>query len=136
MLTPELLGRSLSDAACYTVLGGWRDGRLQPVVNRALMLRYLQLLRALGVPAEQLRRWLWWFNNPDRCRIVDTDSRTDGAAVELCLHLQRTGPAITIICSDAYFGALPGRFRKIPKAAVIPASRLAKQLNGKSAGRG
>lgn len=72
VMTPDVLAKSFLDTnertggACRGVLELWRDGRIQLVVTRPLLFMYLRVLRGLGVPDKQLRRWLLWFTEPER----------------------------------------------------------------------
>ena len=50
VFAPDFLGIALFDPAGLRILNLWRDGRLQPVVNRPLLLSYFRVFRALGLP--------------------------------------------------------------------------------------
>jgi hypothetical protein len=53
-------------------------------VNRALV-RYLRLLRALGLPETLVRRWAWWFTQSRRAAFAETPAvATTIDSAELC----------------------------------------------------
>jgi hypothetical protein len=73
VLTPEAFGRALVDPRAADVLIEWREGRIQPVVSRSLVLRYLRLLHRLGLSERTLRWWGWWLGSPFKVHVVDPD---------------------------------------------------------------
>jgi hypothetical protein len=86
VITPDGFGRALLDPRAAGVLAGWRDGQLRPVVNRALVLRYLKLLHRLGVGERGIRWWGWWWGSPEKVVVCDQD-QPELSGRELCLAL-------------------------------------------------
>jgi hypothetical protein len=99
VFTPGLVAGSLVDPACLQVLELWRDGRLAPVVSRALLRRYLHALSRLGVRRGLLRRWTWWFTAQDRSHLVEGTVPAPGDLAGLCEQLAIDGHARWIITS-------------------------------------
>lgn len=88
VLTPEALGRALVDPRAADVLLEWREGRVQPVVSRSLVLRYLRLFHRLGVPERTLRWWGWWLGSPFKVHRVEPDPPNPNLE-GLCLTLAK-----------------------------------------------
>ncbi|HIG31142.1 MAG TPA: hypothetical protein EYQ50_26405 [Verrucomicrobiales bacterium] len=103
VLTPELVGRSLVQQDCLAVLQTWRDRKMILVVNRPLLLSYLKLLKSLGVPVEQNRRWLWWFTSSEKVVYSETQTEENQSGFQLCQSLQQNSNAEMIVCSNEYF---------------------------------
>jgi hypothetical protein len=98
VLTPDLVGRSLFAPEPAAVLHLWRDRRIRPVLNRTLLLRYMKLLRQLGLDDRLLKRWAWWFNSNTRTTFLDdADSPATITVPELCADLARQSQAVCII---------------------------------------
>ena len=70
VLAPEVLAKSLHDPHCQKVFELWRDGIIRVVVTRELLVTYLGLLKALGVPDEVLRRWAVWFTAETKSTVL------------------------------------------------------------------
>lgn len=87
VFAPDFLGHALQDPAGLRVLEYWRDGLIRPALNRALLLRYLKLLRQLGLTDKQIRRWGWWFSAPDRVVWVADDEQETAAVANVCARL-------------------------------------------------
>jgi hypothetical protein len=98
VLAPDLVGRSLVEPQSAAVLRLWRDGRIRPALNRSLLLRYLRLLRHLGIDNRLLKRWAWWFNANTRTAFLnDARVTADITVPELCANLARQSHAVCII---------------------------------------
>jgi hypothetical protein len=98
VLSPDLVGRSLFDAQSAAVLRLWRDRRIRPALNRSLLLRYMRLLRNLGLDDHLLKRWAWWFNANTRTAFPNDAQITPGITVpELCVNLARQSHAVCVI---------------------------------------
>ncbi len=99
IFAPDFLGHALQDPAGLRVLEYWRDGLIQPALNRALLLRYLKLLKQLGLTDEQIRRWGWWFSAPDRVLWIADEEQETAAAANLCAQLASKARARYILHS-------------------------------------
>jgi hypothetical protein len=98
VLAPDLVGRSLFEPQPAAVLQLWRDRRIRPVLNRSLLLRYIKLLRQLGLDDRLLKRWAWWFNSNMRTVFLDDPQVIGPVAVpELCASLARQSQAVCVI---------------------------------------
>lgn len=97
VLAPNLLGGCFHDSDQFRVLELWRDGRLQPVVNRQLLIRYLRLLSRLGVPPDLLRRWTRWFTAPEKSFYLRDLELGDLVVPELCEVLAKNSGAVWIV---------------------------------------
>ena len=97
VFAPDVIGGSFFDPDCAHAFQMWRDGVIQPVLNRPLLMRYLKLLRALDLPPLLIRRWAWWFTAPDRIVWIDSDSAPELTVRELCVALAKLGSADCIL---------------------------------------
>lgn len=102
IFTPELLVRAFQDASALRVLQGWRDGKLTPVLNRDLLLRYTKTLKATGLSAPRLKRWLWWFSASDKSQFHPTLEIEATDTISLCTQLAHSTQASAIIHSDRF----------------------------------
>lgn len=84
VFTPEFIGQSLVDDTCAAVLVHWRNRVIRPVVCRELLLRYLKLLRQLGLTDRLIQRWAWWFTHPTAARIVEGHAGDPSNLQSLC----------------------------------------------------
>ena len=87
ILAPDIVGGLWVDTDCAAVFEAWRDRKLQPAVNRDLLLRYVRLWRAIGLPELQIRRWSWWFTSPATGRFVAEETPNNSSAIECCSRL-------------------------------------------------
>jgi hypothetical protein len=83
VFSPDALGGASFHPAAAPVRDAWREGRLQPVVCRALILRYLRLLHRLGLPERTVRWWGWWLGSPDKTLLLPDPSGVSAVEV-LC----------------------------------------------------
>jgi hypothetical protein len=97
VLTPDVLGAAAWDAECESILLHWRDGRLRPVVDRALLQRYLRVWSALLLPPRLLRFWGWWLTAPAKVELVDATAPEGLPDSELCARVAGTGQARWIV---------------------------------------
>lgn len=97
VLAPNLIGRSFFDSASLRVLELWRDGRIIPVANRDLLLRYLRMLRALGVDSISTRRWLWWFTAAKKTHYLKDLSLPELNGYQLCSTLAKQSASRCVI---------------------------------------
>lgn len=98
VIAPDLLGASLVDAAAGEVLQRWRNGRLRPAVNRALLIRYFKLLRQMGISDVLIRRWGWWFGSDSKALFFSEVMPSPATGMELCEALARASQAVCILC--------------------------------------
>jgi len=98
VLAPDVIGCGFSEAHCGAILNLWRDGRLRPIVNRALLLRYLKLLRGLGLSELMIRRWGWWFSSNAKVLFLPESTPPGWNGAALCAGLARAGEARWILC--------------------------------------
>jgi hypothetical protein len=101
VFSPDFLGAALQDARGAQVLYYWRDGLIRPALNRALLLRYLKLLRQLGLSDVQQRRWGWWFSATDRTVWVNDEVELAQPVPVLCAQLAQKSKARYIFYSVA-----------------------------------
>ena len=83
-----------------------RDGELEPVINRDLVIRYTKALRAAGVGPRQLKRWLWWFTSGRRSEYRPQIEFNHSDATSLCDRLAFETNVECVVYSDAF--ELPG----------------------------
>ncbi len=97
ILSPDLVGGLWVDASCAAVLEAWRDKKLRPAVNRDLLVRYVGLWRAMGLPEIQIRRWSWWFTAPSAVDFVPNDLSIQADPIKCCSELAiRTGASCVV----------------------------------------
>jgi hypothetical protein len=101
VLTLDLLAGSFWDQDCYQVLELWRDGQIRPVVNRPLLIRYIKVLRGLGLSDELARRWGWWFTCPDKVTYQDVENDPSRSLADTYFDLAQAAGAKTVICRQA-----------------------------------
>jgi hypothetical protein len=97
VFTVELLLRAFADADSAKVLQLWRDGKIRPALNRSLLLRYLRVLRELGLPDRLLRWWAVWLSSPDKVQYVSTEPSGDADWATHYVHVAQTAGAKQII---------------------------------------
>jgi len=107
VFAPDLVGRAMFEADAAGVFQLWREGRIRPVVNRALLARYLRVLRAVGLEEGLLRRWGWWFTTAPWGRYVVGGSDESLSLADLCLEVARQNAAECIVHSGLIM-PLPG----------------------------
>ena len=107
VLTPEALGEALLDSGSQAILTAWRDGRVQPVVSRSLLIRYFRLLRRLALPERLLRWWGYWLATAPKVQIVN-DPPEAASLQQLCSALATQTPAPYIVVSQ------PGKDEALP----------------------
>jgi len=71
VLGPDVILAALFDAKARAILNEWRDGRIEPVLNRELLFIYLRLLRDVGINEKLLKHWTAWFTNPEKVLFLD-----------------------------------------------------------------
>lgn len=97
VLAPDLVGGVWIDPACAAVFEAWRQGRVRPVVDRGLLVRYIRLLRALGLPEVQIRRWSWWFVSSAKAQFLAEGATAGTEAVAYCSQLAvRSGASCVV----------------------------------------
>ncbi|HOW66796.1 MAG TPA: hypothetical protein P5055_08785 [Candidatus Paceibacterota bacterium] len=96
MMTPEVLGSALVREEEGWILECWRDGVIQPIVNRAWLVRCLRLMHRLGLPEIQIRRWGWWLGSAIKCHAT-SDVSYEISGKDLYEHLARTASAAYIV---------------------------------------
>lgn len=96
MIQPSALGELILDSAACPVLLAWREGNLQPVVSRALLVRYLRLLKNLGLPSRTARWWGWWLGSAGKTLILN-DPEPIPDLSELCAHLAESSDALGVL---------------------------------------
>ena len=65
----------------------WRNNQIIPVVNRDLLIRYLRLLRELGIGPDLIRRWLWWFTADKKSKYLKDVVLPERNGYQLCSEL-------------------------------------------------
>lgn len=70
VLTPDGFGQALLETDAAGVLLAWRDQGIRLVADRALIVRYLRLLRRLALSERLLRWWGWWLGSADKTFLV------------------------------------------------------------------
>lgn len=70
VLAPDVIIRSFVANECREVLVCWRDGLIMPAVTRELLVYYMKVLRGIGLPDSQLRRWAIWFTAREKTRFM------------------------------------------------------------------
>lgn len=96
VLTPDLLGWALISEDAAPLFKHWREGTIQPVVNKAWILRCLRLFHRLGLSERLIRYWGWWLGSPPRCLIVAEPGQELGGEA-LCQYLARESSAAWIV---------------------------------------
>ena len=123
VLAPELFGRSFIDRDCGRVLELWRDGSIEPVLNRGLLVHYLRMLHALKLPEPLVKRWAWWWNAADKAHFLSAEPSASASVIELCSWLASTAGATCVIHSGYPYApplALPtDRPAWLPAAAFL-----------------
>ncbi len=97
VISPDLLGRSLVDRECRQLLELWRDGVLQPVVNRPLFVQYMRLFKTLRLSASLVRRWAWWFNS--KSNFLQIEPTETLSALALCSWVAAAAPPACVVHS-------------------------------------
>jgi hypothetical protein len=97
VFAPDLVGRAMFEANAAGVFQLWRQGRLRPVVNRALLARYLRVLRVLGLAEPLLRRWGWWFTAAPWALYTAGGPDESLPLLDLCLEAARQNAAQYIV---------------------------------------
>jgi hypothetical protein len=97
VLTPDVVGRALLDVDHAGVLRLWRDARIRPVLNRPLLLRYLRLLRQLGLGDRLLRHWTWWFTGSSKVEFLAGSELDIAGLPEICVTLARESGAVCVL---------------------------------------
>jgi hypothetical protein len=104
IFAPDFLGIALFHPAGLRILNLWRDGQLQPVVNRPLLLSYFRVFRTLGLPDLLVRRWAWWLVSPPQSRFLAEPSEPAGSStMALCGVLARKTGAGWIVHSGTVY---------------------------------
>jgi hypothetical protein len=103
LFAPDFLGIALFDPAGQRILNLWRDGRLQPVVNRPLLLSYFRVFRSLGLSDVLVRRWAWWLISPPQSRFLAEPSEPGSSTMALCAVLARKSGAGWIVHSGTVY---------------------------------
>ena len=103
VFAPDFLGIALFDPAGLRILNLWRDGRLQPVVNRPLLLSYFRVFRTLRLPDLLVRRWAWWLVSPPQSRFLAELSEPVLSTMALCAVLARKTGAEWIVHSGTVY---------------------------------
>jgi hypothetical protein len=98
ILAPDLIGAALIDPAARRVFERWLDGEFKVVCNRELLGMHLKVLRDLGLPAELLQRWSYWFTAPQRAVYLDSVSFGKKSPIILCEELAAHAKAASIVC--------------------------------------
>lgn len=97
VFAPDFLAASFLEPDAAEVLNRWRDGVVQPVVNRQLLLRYMKILHRLDLPPHLIRRWGWWFTAPNRAIWIDLDFPANLTGRQLCCKIAGAGLAECIL---------------------------------------
>ena len=97
VLAPNLIGAALIDPAARRVLEAWRDGKFVAVMNRELIALHLRALNRVGLPAELIKRWAYWFSSPEKAFFMEKQLAST-ASVDLCETLASASKAEAIIC--------------------------------------
>lgn len=80
VLTPDGFGQALLETDAAGVLLAWRDQRIRLVADRALIVRYLRMMRRLDLSERLLRWWGWWLGSADKtCLVPDAPAALAGA---------------------------------------------------------
>jgi hypothetical protein len=96
VIQPDALGELILNASAHPILHAWRDGQLQPVICRELLLRYFRLLNRLGIPPRTVRWWGWWLGSPEKVLIVH-DPEPMLPLDELCNVLAAANQATAVL---------------------------------------
>lgn len=107
VFAPDLVGRAMFEADAAGVFQLWRECRIRPVVNRALLARYLRVLRVVGLEERLLRHWGWWFTTASSSHYVAGGSDESLSLPDLCLEVARQNAAEYIVHSGLIM-PLPG----------------------------
>ena len=105
VFTPEFLARGLSDPACIHVLHAWRDGAIQPIVSRELVVEYARVLGLLGLDAQLVRRWLWWFGSAERAVFDRLFESGEEQVAQKCTTLAEHADAVVVFSSSCQHDA-------------------------------
>jgi len=132
VFAPDFLGIALIDPAGLRILNLWRDGRLQPVVNRPLLLSYFRVFRTLGLPDLLVRRWAWWLVSPPQSRFLAEPSEPGSTAMALCAVLARKTRAEWIVHSGRVLSPpIPDSDQAASVPWILPNELLRHLENGK-----
>lgn len=122
VLTPDLIGYSLSNTAGLRVMELWRDQHIIPVVNRDLLLRYLRLLRELGLGPDLTRRWLWWFTAAGKSKYLKEVVLPARNGYQLCSELASQSSANCVLWAGIQQDTEPNSLGGISTVRWISAS--------------
>lgn len=100
VLAPDVVVKSFVAVECRDVLNRWRDGAIMPAVTRELLVYYLQVLRGVGLPDGQLRRWATWFTAREKARYIAQPGAARTSLREILPDAAVRGNATCIICAD------------------------------------
>jgi hypothetical protein len=128
VLTPDAFGLALLHDEEGRVLSLWRDGLIQPVVNRCWLVRCLRLMHRLGLPDRLIRRWGWWLGSAARCHAT-TDPPSGHSGLELYEHLAQTSSASYIVYGRPRNPGIPGMPVSGSGASWISLSELLNRLS-------
>ncbi len=102
VFTPEIVLRGLIEPTSLQILLAWRDGKLKPVISRDLALCYTKLLRAAGLGPDLLKRWLWWFTDPEKSEYKPEFEGDSESIVTCCEKLALANRVDGIVHSKSY----------------------------------
>lgn len=94
---PDIIVRSFFDPHCLRALELWRDGRIELVMNRQLLLRYVKLFGSLGISDFQIRRWISWFTSQEKGVYLGELFLPNLYALQLCDDLAKSAGASHIV---------------------------------------
>lgn len=97
VLSPELLGAAFLDADCRRITLLWRDGLVKPVLCRELLLRYLKVLREMGLGADLLRQWSLWLTTADKALYLGEPENSTESLDQLCARVAEAGQARAVV---------------------------------------
>jgi hypothetical protein len=97
VFAPDLVGLAMFEANAAGVFQLWRERRIRPVVNRALLARYLRVLRVVGLEERLLLRWGWWFTSALWAHYVAGGPDESLPLLDLCLEVARQNAAECIV---------------------------------------
>jgi len=108
VFSADLLASGLVEPNGATVLRLWGEHAIRPALNRPLLVRYLRVLKAMGLSSEQLRWWGWWLTTPDTAQFVQDEPGQTTNHREECEYLAGLVGAEVIIAGTTLFGAKSG----------------------------
>src|SRR4030095_6479420 len=71
-----------------------------PVLNRSLLVRYLRVLRTLGLDERLLRWWSWWFSAASRALYAPASTADAAPTHDICSDLARLHAPCFVVHSD------------------------------------